>query len=63
MKFTEEKLDKAFTGLLGKEGLPQHVGVTLAVDRKPEDPSRRRTGPTVRLGEEIRSAVVPYPAI
>jgi hypothetical protein len=25
MKFTEEKLEKAFTELLGQEGLPQDV--------------------------------------
>ncbi len=37
MKFTEEKLEKAFTELLGLEGFPHHVGASLAVTRKPED--------------------------
>jgi len=35
MKFTEEKLERAFTELLGQEGFPHHLGITLA--RKPED--------------------------
>jgi len=35
MKFTEEKLEKAFTELLGKEGFPHHLGVTIS--RKPEE--------------------------
>jgi type I restriction enzyme, R subunit len=35
MKFTEEKLEKAFTELLGQEGFPHHLGITLA--RKPEE--------------------------
>lgn len=35
MKFTEEKLEKAFTELLGQEGFPHHLGVTIA--RKPEE--------------------------
>jgi type I restriction enzyme R subunit len=29
MKFTEEKLEKAFTELLGQEGFPHHLGKTL----------------------------------
>jgi type I restriction enzyme R subunit len=29
MKFTEEKLEKAFTELLGQEGFPHHLGVTI----------------------------------
>lgn len=37
MKFTEEKLEKAFTELLGQEGYPHQVGATLAVGRKPDD--------------------------
>jgi type I restriction enzyme R subunit len=35
MKFTEEKLEKAFTELLGQEGFPHHLGIT--VNRKPEE--------------------------
>jgi type I restriction enzyme R subunit len=30
MKFTEEKLEKAFTELLGQEGFPHHLGITIA---------------------------------
>jgi len=32
MKFTEEKLETAFTELLGQEGFPHHVGVTKTLD-------------------------------
>lgn len=35
MKFTEEKLEKAFAELLGQEGFPHHLGVTIA--RKPDE--------------------------
>ncbi len=35
MKFTEEKLEKAFTELLGQEGFPHHLGISIA--RKPDD--------------------------
>jgi type I restriction enzyme R subunit len=35
MKFTEEKLEKAFTELLGQEGFPHHLGTTIA--RKPDE--------------------------
>ncbi len=35
MKFTEEKLEKAFTELLGQEGFPHYLGITIS--RKPED--------------------------
>jgi len=35
MKFTEEKLEKAFTELLGQEGFPHHFGISIA--RKPEE--------------------------
>ena len=35
MKFTEEKLEKAFAELLGQEGFPHHLG--LAIDRSPEE--------------------------
>ena len=35
MKFTEEKLEKAFAELLGQEGFPHHLGITIA--RKPEE--------------------------
>ncbi len=30
MKFTEEKLEKAFTELLGQEGFPHHLGITIS---------------------------------
>ena len=35
MKFTEEKLEKAFAELLGQEGFPHHLGITI--DRKPDE--------------------------
>jgi type I restriction enzyme R subunit len=35
MKFTEEKLEKVFTELLGQEGFPHHLGTTIA--RKPDE--------------------------
>jgi len=35
MKFTEEKLEKAFTELLEQEGFPHHLGITI--NRKPEE--------------------------
>ena len=35
MKFTEEKLEQAFTELLGQEGFPHHLGITIT--RKPEE--------------------------
>ena len=35
MKFTEEKLEKAFTELLGQEGFPHYSGITIT--RKPEE--------------------------
>jgi len=35
MKFTEEKLERAFTELLGQEGFSHHLGITIS--RKPED--------------------------
>ncbi|RWZ86994.1 MAG: type I restriction endonuclease subunit R [Hydrotalea sp. AMD] len=35
MRFTEEKLEKAFTELLGQEGFPHHLGITIA--RKPDE--------------------------
>ncbi|MFZ4753754.1 MAG: type I restriction endonuclease subunit R [Chitinophagaceae bacterium] len=35
MKFTEEKLERAFTELLGQEGFPHHLGITIS--RKPEE--------------------------
>jgi type I restriction enzyme R subunit len=35
MKFTEVKLEKAFTGLLGQEGFPRHPGARLI--RKPDE--------------------------
>ncbi len=35
MKFTEEKLERAFTELLVQEGFPHHLGITIS--RKPEE--------------------------
>jgi type I restriction enzyme R subunit len=35
MKFTEEKLERAFTELLGQEGFSHHSGITIA--RKPDE--------------------------
>ncbi len=35
MKFTEEKLEKAFTELLGQQGFPHHLGITLS--RRPDE--------------------------
>jgi type I restriction enzyme R subunit len=35
MKFTEEKLERAFTELLGQEGFPHHLGISLS--RKPDE--------------------------
>ncbi|HNQ67970.1 MAG TPA: hypothetical protein PKN32_06310 [Bacteroidales bacterium] len=35
MRFTEEKLERAFTELLGQEGFSHHLGITIA--RKPEE--------------------------
>ena len=35
MKFTEEKLERAFTELLGQEGFTHHLGLTIA--RKPDE--------------------------
>jgi type I restriction enzyme R subunit len=35
MKFTEEKLERAFTELLGQEGFPHHFGISIA--RRPEE--------------------------
>jgi type I restriction enzyme, R subunit len=29
MKFNEEKLEKAFTELLGLEGFPHHLGIII----------------------------------
>jgi type I restriction enzyme R subunit len=35
MKFTEEKLEQAFTELLGNEGFPHHLGITIK--RQPDE--------------------------
>jgi type I restriction enzyme R subunit len=35
MKFTEASLERAFTELLGQEGFPHHLGITI--NRKHED--------------------------
>ena len=35
MKFTEEKVERAFTELLGQEGFPHHLGITIT--RKPDE--------------------------
>ena len=34
MKFTEEKLEQVFTELLGNEGFPHHLGITI---KRPPD--------------------------
>jgi type I restriction enzyme R subunit len=34
MKFTEEKLEQAFTELLGNEGFPHQLGITI---KRPPD--------------------------
>lgn len=44
MKFTEEKLEKAFTELLGQEGFSHHLGISIA--RKPDE---------VLIEEDLRS--------
>jgi type I restriction enzyme R subunit len=44
MKFTEEKLEKAFTELLGQEGFPHHLGISIT--RKPDE---------VLIEEDLRS--------
>jgi len=35
MKFTEEKLEKAFTELLEQEGFPHHLGIAITL--KPDE--------------------------
>jgi len=35
MKFTESNLEQAFTDLLGQEGFPHQLGISI--QRKPED--------------------------
>jgi type I restriction enzyme R subunit len=35
MKLTEDKLEKAFTELLGQERFPYHLGITIT--RKPDE--------------------------
>jgi type I restriction enzyme R subunit len=35
MKFTEEKLEKAFTELLSQEEFPHHLGISIS--RKPDE--------------------------
>lgn len=35
MKFDEEKFEKAFTELLGQEGFPHHLEITIK--RKPDE--------------------------
>ncbi len=34
MKFTEEKLEQAFTELLAQEGYPHHVGASLTAHKQ-----------------------------
>jgi len=38
MKFTEEKLEKAFAELLGQEGFTRQLGITIS--RNPEEVKR-----------------------
>lgn len=52
MKFTEEKLEKAFTELLGQEGFPHHLGVTIT--RKPDE---------VLIEEDLRNFLLQQYAI
>lgn len=35
MKFIEAQLEKAFSELLGQEGFPHHLGITIT--RKPDE--------------------------
>jgi type I restriction enzyme, R subunit len=35
MKFSEAQLENAFTKLLGQEGFPDHLGITIT--RKPDE--------------------------
>lgn len=44
MKFTEEKLEQAFAEVLGQEGFPHQLGITIA--RKPDE---------VLIEEDMRS--------
>lgn len=44
MKFTEEKLEKAFAELLGKEGFPHYLGVSI-----------RRSRDKVLTGEDLQN--------
>ncbi|MEJ7831230.1 MAG: HsdR family type I site-specific deoxyribonuclease, partial [Segetibacter sp.] len=44
MKFTEEKLEKAFTELLGNENFPHHLGVTI-----------KRTSDEVLIEEDLQN--------
>ena len=44
MKFTEAQLEKAFAELLGQEGFPHHLGLTIS--RKPDE---------VLIEEDLRS--------
>ena len=44
MKFTEEKLERAFTELLGQEGFPHHLGVSI-----------RRSPDEVLIEEDLQS--------
>jgi type I restriction enzyme R subunit len=44
MKFTEEKLENAFTELLGQQGFPHHLGITIT--RQPDE---------VIIEEDLRS--------
>jgi type I restriction enzyme, R subunit len=37
MKFTEEKLEKAFAELLAQEGFPHHIGASFVGIRKPDE--------------------------
>ena len=49
MKFIEAKLEKAFTDLLGQEGIPHHLGITIA--RKPDD---------VLIEEDLQKFLLPH---
>lgn len=49
MKFTEEKLEKAFTELLGKENFPHHLGITI-----------KRTPDEVLIEEDLQTFLLTH---
>jgi type I restriction enzyme R subunit len=62
MKFTEEKLEKAFTELLGQEGFPHHLGITIV--RKPDEVLIEETSKTsVVITSQLRCEVTTIQSI